>query len=165
MHVKYRYACYYWTWIDAWGWIFLQKSLLPSTQSNWSAATDRGGFSVSYSQAEMNCDKPWIPPLAAGPEFLVYRLRRSLFMETPTEDLSQESVSRRTQSHQCGRVLTLLLGFRGPNLAAPSPRSSTLCYIQFTPTAVKSTLSCYHVSYMECVMKGTEAETALTGKR
>lgn len=46
----------------------------------------------------------------------------------------------------------------------PSPRSSTVRYVQFTPAAVKSTLSCYHVRYMDCVMKETEGETARTSK-
>lgn len=45
-----------------------------------------------------------------------------------------------------------------------SPRWFTFCYVQFTPAAVKSTLSCYHASYMDCVMKEAEGETAHTSK-
>lgn len=55
------------------------------------------------------------------PKFLVCRLRSSLFMETPTEDLCQESVSRRAQSHECGRVLTPLLRFLNARLHARLP--------------------------------------------
>lgn len=75
---------------------------------------------------------------------LVYRPRRSL--------LSQESVSRGTQSDIWGRVLTLLPRFLEPSVR-PSPRSSTSCSMPFTPTAVKSMLSSYHVSYMGCAMQ------------
>lgn len=51
-------------------------------------------------------------------------------METPTEDLCQESVSRRTQSDECGTVLTAAKVSVHPSLHA--------CLHSVTPTAVKS---------------------------
>lgn len=79
------------------------------------------------------------------------------------EDLCQESLSRRVQSDECGTVFNTAAEVSGLNVQ-PSPRSPTFCYTQFTPTAVKSTLSCCHVSYMDCVTVGDGGETAHTSK-
>lgn len=137
--------------------------LLLSTQSKWSAATERKGFSVSYSHAKMKCDKPWIPPLARRTRIPGLQTAPFTFYGDASGGfesgirVTQDTIRRMWQSFNTTAKVS------GLNVQ-PSPRSSTLCYIQFTPTAAKSMLSWYHVSYMECVMKETEGETALACK-
>ena len=147
MHIKCRYVWQLSDMNPCFGGNISTDLLHLSTQSNWCGTSERGGFGVSYSLAEMNCDKPWIPDLSPQHQNSSFTdCAVHFFMETPMEDLCQESVSRGTQSYECGTVLTPLLRFLGW-----SPRSSAFCYAQFTPTAVKSMLSCYRVSNMDWV--------------
>lgn len=140
----------FWTWIHVQGRIFPQNCCIsPHNQPDLEQVSVEDSVAHVLMQKWTVTSREFLPP-AATAEFLICRLRCSLFMETPMEDLCQESMSRRTQSDECGTVLTLLLRFLGWS-ASLSPLLSAFCCIQFTPTAVKSMLSCYHVSYMDCV--------------
>lgn len=98
--------------------------------------------------------------------FFFFLLRRRC-EEEEEEDLSQESVSCRTQSSECGRVLTPVTSYRSSPIrflgggsvcwGVGARRRGAVSYaapphsakILFAPTAVKSTLSRYHVTHMK----------------
>lgn len=130
MHDKYRYV---WQLLDmntcTRGVIFPQICCIsPHNQTDLEQVSVEDSVSHILVQKWTVTSREFLP-LAATPEFLVCRLRCSLFTGTPTEDLCQESVSRRTQSDECGTVLTPLLRFLGWDV---QPVSTLVCILLHT---------------------------------